>query len=151
MHAVHVAKVYIECTNIIHQHPGDNELEGHGSTKCGWIGQLTQNLKRILLPPYRPASQLWRNCPNSCPRHQIRIGLPYLYWPMSWLLRVSLSVQGRGLASGTHHMPPCGSICVKWDGKPTWRLEARLQELQEKKTTKRHPSRKITALVSVSV
>lgn len=55
-----------------------------------------------------------------------------------------------------HHMPPCGSICHdqgedirKWDGEPTWRLEAQVQEVQEKTAAKRHPSRKIIALVSV--
>jgi len=37
----------------------------------------------------------------------------------------------------------------KWDGEPTWRLEAQAQELQGKTTAKKHPSRKMTAPVSV--
>ncbi|KAK4810931.1 hypothetical protein QYF61_013339 [Mycteria americana] len=42
-----------------------------------------------------------------------------------------------------------GEDMRKWDGEPTWRLEARVQELQEKTTARRHPSRKFTAPVSV--
>lgn len=38
---------------------------------------------------------------------------------------------------------------TKWDGEPTWRLEAWIQEVQGKATAKKHPSRKITSPVSV--
>ncbi|KAK4827160.1 hypothetical protein QYF61_015114 [Mycteria americana] len=50
------------------------------------------------------------------------------------------SVQGKGYWGHTprEHMR-------KWDGEPTWRLEAWIQELQGKTTAKKHPSRKITA------
>ena len=37
----------------------------------------------------------------------------------------------------------------KWDGEPTWGLEARVQDLQGKTTARKHPSRKTTAPVSV--
>ena len=65
------------------------------------------------------------------------------------------SVQGRGYRWCT----PCATLWFflcdqgkdtrKWDGEPTWRLEARVQELQGKTIAKKHLSRKITAPVSV--
>jgi len=39
----------------------------------------------------------------------------------------------------------------KRDGEPTWRLEGWVQEPQGKTTAKRHPSRKVTAPVSVGM
>ena len=62
------------------------------------------------------------------------------------------SVQGRGYQWCTplwFFLRDQGEDVRKRDGEPTWRLEAWVQELQRKTTAKKHPSRKITAPMSV--
>lgn len=107
--AVHVVKGCRKYT-IIHQHPSNNELDRHRGTNCLDWPANSSILKRISCPPYRPVSWLWRDCFNSSSNSKRICLFPHPYWTVSLFLLKGNSTRG------THHVPPCGSICTTRGG-----------------------------------